>query len=295
MLWGQTGRLRGFKGGSYSGPDELPWTETRVSPGLSQLVVYPTAEKLAHLGLRGLSGFFYAHQGRRDDTHSAPPEEPNEMALSDVFDDHDYRRQDLGTPRSPDSEPRAYLPESPDGGASTSPDASDAENVAPSTRPVHSPPDSSRGFWRFVPAFTHAGEWPGRPPDAAPSAGPLNRTNDASLAAALAPAPTTPPGPADAALVREGHLSGPARAFGFDHHPSAVLLQRSAEIPFHADVPHPGHAACDAIELSRRARTAGEFFEAHPGPHLLAYQALPSELRVRRCQLRDFPHGLGPL
>ena len=68
------------------------------------------------------------------------------MALSGVFDDHDYRRQDLGTPWSPVSEPRTYPSESPDGVASTSPDASDAENVAPSTRPIHSPPDLSRGF-----------------------------------------------------------------------------------------------------------------------------------------------------
>ena len=38
----------------------------------------------------------------------------------------------------------------------------------------------------------------------------------------------------------------------------------------------------------------GEFFEAHTGPHLFACRALASELRVRRCRLRDDPPGRGP-
>ena len=38
----------------------------------------------------------------------------------------------------------------------------------------------------------------------------------------------------------------------------------------------------------------GEFFEAHPGPHLSACQALASELRGHRFRLHYFPLGLGP-
>ena len=54
------------------------------------------------------------------------------------------------------------------------------------------------------------------------------------------------------------------RAFDFDHYPSTGLLQRSAEIPFYADVPHLGHVAGDAFEMYRGACTADEFIEATP-------------------------------
>ena len=192
------------------------------------------------------------------------------MALSGVFDDHDCRRQDLSTPRSPGAAPREYSPEPFDGEASVSPGASDVGNVAPPARSIHSPPGPNRGFWRFVPAFTYAGGWPGRPPDTAPGAGPVSGASADSLAAALAPAPTTPAPPCDAAPARGGHLQGPACALDFDHYPLAVLLQRCAEISFYPYVPRRGHAACGASELCQRARTVGEFFEAHHGPHLLA-------------------------
>ena len=78
--------------------------------------------------------------------HGAPPEEAHEMALYDDFDDHDYLRKGLGTPRRPDTAPRAYSPKATDGAASTSPGASDAVNVARSTHSIHSPPDPSRCF-----------------------------------------------------------------------------------------------------------------------------------------------------
>ena len=71
-------------------------------------------------------------------------------------------------------------------------------------------------------------------------------------------------------------------------------LPRCAEISFHLDVPHPGYAVCSLIEVYWRACTVGKFFEAHPGPHLLACKGPVSELRVRRCRLHDPPRGLDP-
>jgi len=75
--------------------------------------------------------------------HDAPPEGPSYMALSGVFDGLDDRQQGQDAPTSLDTAPWPYSPGASDGGASTSPSASDAENAA---LPTHSPPGPNRGF-----------------------------------------------------------------------------------------------------------------------------------------------------
>ena len=105
MLCGQTARLRCSKEGSSSGPGELPWTETHVTPDLRHLAVYPSAEEPARPDVKNLSGFFDALQGRSGDVHGAPPKGPYDLVISGGFDGHNYRRQDPGVPRSPDTAP----------------------------------------------------------------------------------------------------------------------------------------------------------------------------------------------
>ena len=102
-----------------------------------------------------------------------------------------------------------------------SPDTSNAENAAPAT---HNPLGPDHGFWRFAPAFIRAGEWPGRPPDAAPGVEPPGGTQAPAWAPAAASAPddAAPPGAAQAA----------EHAPAFVPSPVTLRLKRGAELLF---------------------------------------------------------------
>ena len=124
-----------------------------VHPGSHHLSDFPSVEEPVRSDIHRLSGFFDSVQGRRDGVHDAPSEGPSDTPLSDVFDDLDGHRQSQNaqsqnaqfqsTPAEPSAPSWPFSYEASDGGASTSPGVSDAENEAPST---HSPPEPNRSF-----------------------------------------------------------------------------------------------------------------------------------------------------
>ena len=176
-----------------------------------------------------------------------PPEAPGTSGLSEIFDSP---APGQGAPASKKTPP---WPDSPDafGGVPTAnPDISDAGIVAPTT---HTPSEYESAFWRFAPAFTPAGKWPGRPPDAAIDIEPTGGTQAAAHAPAAAPAP------------------GALRPPGGD--PVILLF----------DMPPPHGGATGEFETYCTARRVGGIFDTHPGPHSLACRNLSSGLRAHWC------------
>ena len=242
MLWGQTDRLQCSKGASSGGPDKPPWSEMHVPPDLNHLAVFPSAEEPARPDVSRLSGFFGSLQWRNGGVIGAPPEGPATRRSQASSTASTTAGRTRARPQA-----RALRPgPTPPGPLTAGPLLAPA-SATPRTwrhRPIR-PRIPNRDFWWFAPAFTPAGEWPGRPPDAAPGVDPSDGASAASRAAALPPAPTVAPAPDDATPVRGGLSAGPARAF--EHHPATLLPRRCAEIAFKLDVPPPGDAACDAI------------------------------------------------
>lgn len=197
-------------------------------PDPSGLAVYFSAEEPARPDANHLSGFSNTLQECRDVAGGAPPEVSKGTVLSGVFGGLDSRRQDQGAPPSLETHtaPRPNSPEGPGGGLIhlRLQRFRELDPIDPFAYRYN------RGSLRFSPAFTRAGEWPGRPSDAAPDVDPLGEASATFRATALAPAPAAEPARGDTKPVRGGRLTGPARASVFDHYPSTMFLPRCAEV-----------------------------------------------------------------